>query len=186
MATSTLISIAIAAAIASLGVVLLARAFVVWRRFHGARVVTCPETGHPAAVHIDLWRAMTGASAPRPAAEKTGRVNAQHLRDCSRWLERGRCDESCIAEARAPESSARSIAERWFASKQCVFCRKPIVAQFLDHHAALLTTGGVTIEWNELPPEQLSQALHTYLPVCWDCHIAETFRRKYPDLVTDR
>ena len=28
--------------------------------------------------------------------------------------------------------------------------------------------------------------LDSYLPVCWDCHIAESFRREHPELVTDR
>jgi hypothetical protein len=108
------------------------------------------------------------------------------LRDCSRWAERGRCDEACAADACAPESGVRRIAEWWYASKRCVYCSKPIVAQFLDHYAALLTKEGVTVRWKEIPPERLREAFQTRHPVCWDCHIAETFRREYPELVTDR
>ena len=26
----------------------------------------------------------------------------------------------------------------------------------------------------------------THLPVCWNCHIAESFRREHPELVVDR
>jgi len=37
-----------------------------------------------------------------------------------------------------------------------------------------------------LPPERLRATISNHPPVCWDCHIAETFRRTYPELVTDR
>src|SRR6266576_3849706 len=42
------------------------------------------------------------------------------------------------------------------------------------------------LEWNEIPLEHLQQTLSTHWPVCWNCHIAETFRRRHPELVTDR
>jgi hypothetical protein len=32
----------------------------------------------------------------------------------------------------------------------------------------------------------LQVKLDAYLPVCWDCHIAGSFRREHADLVTDR
>jgi hypothetical protein len=69
----------------------------------------------------------------------------------------------------------------------CAFCRRPIVqTAFLDHYAALLQPDGTTVEWPAVAPERLRGALSTDPPVCWDCHIAETFRRLYPELVTDR
>ena len=43
-----------------------------------------------------------------------------------------------------------------------------------------------TVEWRDLRAETVTEAMETHRPVCWDCHIAETFRRKYPDLVVER
>jgi hypothetical protein len=57
---------------------------------------------------------------------------------------------------------------------------------FLDHYTALLADDGTTIEWPDVPAERLPAALRTQPPVCWNCHIAETFRRLHPELVTDR
>ena len=34
--------------------------------------------------------------------------------------------------------------------------------------------------------EQLPEIFATHQPVCWNCHIAESFRRLHPELVTDR
>jgi hypothetical protein len=57
---------------------------------------------------------------------------------------------------------------------------------FLDHYAAFLQPGGRTIEWPQVPPERLRDTIEACPPVCWNCHIAETFRRMHPELVTDR
>jgi hypothetical protein len=32
----------------------------------------------------------------------------------------------------------------------------------------------------------LQETFATHQPVCWDCHIAQTFRREHAELVTDR
>ena len=57
---------------------------------------------------------------------------------------------------------------------------------WLDHKPALMSPERVTLEWNEIPAEKVPAVLQTHMPVCWDCHIAETFRRRYPGLVVDR
>jgi hypothetical protein len=109
------------------------------------------------------------------------------LRTCSRWCERGRCAELCIGEAAESESATRAIVERALTGRPCAFCGKPIArVAFLDHYAALLQPDLTTVEWPQVPPEHLRDSLLTQPPVCWDCHVTETFRRRYPDLVTDR
>lgn len=158
----------------------LARVVRVWRRFNGERVVTCPETGYPAAVSIDL-----------PHAAMTAVVRGGEevrLAECSRWATRGPCDQECVFEARDCESAVREIVSRWYAARVCVYCGKPIDDEhfLLDHDAALLAPDGMTREWSDVPPEMLPDALRTHRPVCWNCHVAETFRRKHPELVTDR
>jgi hypothetical protein len=155
------------------------RALRIGRQLRGARVVTCPETGRPAVVAIDVRRALRsvlGARAPE-----------MRLRDCSRWAERGRCDEACVCDAVAPTSVPRRIVEDGLKRKPCVFCGKPIEhVAFLDHYPALLQPDGTTIAWPDVPPDSLRDALRNQRPVCWNCHVTETFRRRYPELVTDR
>jgi hypothetical protein len=59
-------------------------------------------------------------------------------------------------------------------------------AQVLEHQPALLDDTGQTIELADLAPETIPAVLASHYPVCWDCHIMESFIRKYPDRVVDR
>lgn len=179
MTSSTGIAILLIASIAGWAAWLLSRALRTWRQFRGARIVICPETGRPAAVRIDVGHAVATAF-----IEDDPDVR---LADCSRWAARGPCQQPCVKDARRPDATTRSVATRWYAGKACVYCGKPIASvQTLDHPVALLTPAGTTVEWPEIPPEQLPEALQTDWPVCWDCHVAESFRRQHPELVTDR
>ena len=45
---------------------------------------------------------------------------------------------------------------------------------------------GPSAEWAEVPANRMADSLNTNQPVCWNCHVAETFRRAYPGMVTDR
>lgn len=155
------------------------RAVRIRRRLRGPRVVTCPETGHPVAVEIDVAHAVrTGLVEHAPSVR---------LKNCSRWAERGRCDEPCIREAEESSNTTRAIVARALTGKPCAYCGRVIEqTAFLDHYAALGQPDGTTVEWPDIPPERLREALITNAPVCWDCHVAEAFRRLYPELVTDR
>src|SRR5262252_6425966 len=55
-----------------------------------------------------------------------------------------------------------------------------------DHKPALLNSEGVTVEWQQIPLSAVTEAMATYQPVCWNCHIAQSFRREHADLVVDR
>jgi hypothetical protein len=146
------------------------RALHVWRRLRGARVVTCPETRNPAGVEIDVHHAVMAALA--------GHDPDIRLASCSRWPARSGCGEPCLGDAVAEKNTTCRIAERGFKDKMCVYCRKPIGdPHFLDHYAALQGPDGITVEWPDVRPEHLADALQTDAPVCWNCHIAETFRR---------
>jgi hypothetical protein len=48
-----------------------------------------------------------------------------------------------------------------------------------------MSPDGRTMEWGEVRVEDLPEVLRTHRPVCWNCHVAESFRRQYPDLVID-
>ena len=45
---------------------------------------------------------------------------------------------------------------------------------------------GAIVSWDSFRAEQVVDVLATHRPVCWDCRVAETFRREHPELVTDR
>lgn len=179
MGSLTAVAIVAGVSIGLFAIWYLARAARAWRRFRGSRVVTCPETGYPAAVRIDAVHA---------AMTATGAAGVDvRLAGCSRWKTRGRCDEACLEEAVDPGSMVSAIASNWYAGKRCVYCGGPLHDEpFVDHHSAILDPDGTTREWSDLPADRLPAALSTGSPVCWNCHIAETFRRQYPALVTDR
>ena len=166
-------------------VVLAAIAYLSYRagkfmKYGGKMLVICPETGRPAAVKVSVWRAI--------GATLTGRRNVE-LSDCSRWPEKEDCAQECLCQIEADPRAHRVwvIASKWYEGKTCAFCKKPI-EQFdhLDRKPALLSPDGTTFEWNAIPPEALPEAMWGCLPVCWNCHIAETFIREHPDRVTMR
>lgn len=100
------------------------------------------------------------------------------------------CDKDCVYQiANAPEDCAvRVMLEEFYEGRSCVLCRRPMAQpRQVEHKPALMRAyDRKTFECRELPPGALPVALDSYLPVCWDCHIAETFRREHPGLVTDR
>jgi hypothetical protein len=55
-----------------------------------------------------------------------------------------------------------------------------------DRHPAVLSPDRVAKQWNQVPAEQLPKIFETYLPVCWNCCVAETFRQQNPDRVVNR
>ena len=150
-------------------------------RFRGTRVVVCPETRRYVAVEVD---------APHAAATAAGGHAEVRLTSCTRWPERADCDQDCVYQiANAPEDCAvRTMLEEFYEGRSYVLCRKPLKGPRWDEHkpALMRAYDRRTFECRELPPDALPVVLDSYLPVCWDCHIAESFRREHPDLVTDR
>src|SRR5215204_2152769 len=159
----------------------LRRMVSAYLEFRGTRVVVCPETRQHVAVEIDALHA---------AATATDAEAELRLRSCTRWPERVDCDQDCVYQlANAPEDCAvRTLLADFYEGQSCVFCHKPFgELRWSEHKPALLRPDDRrTFVCRELPAEALPFALDTYLPVCWDCYIAESFRREHPDLVTDR
>jgi hypothetical protein len=153
--------------------------------FKGTRVVTCPETQESVVVEVDARHAATTAA--------RGHLSLR-LQDCSRWPERRNCGQDCLkqVEAAPVECLLRTILTKWYKGKVCVLCRKPIPeinwleVNWLEQQPALMDSEGRTFAWDEFPPERLPLALATHRPVCWSCHHAESFRRRFPELVVDR
>ncbi|HUK51683.1 MAG TPA: hypothetical protein VL099_00170 [Candidatus Binatia bacterium] len=150
------------------------------RAFRGAMLVTCPENKKPAAVKVSVWRAAMAAVLGRRHLE---------LCNCSRWPERRDCPQDCICEIVGDPEGHRvwNVATEWFRGRACACCGKPITRLgHLDRRPALLDAQHKSVEWDAIPPEKLPEALWGSKPVCWNCHIADTFVREHPDLVTYR
>lgn len=148
--------------------------------FRGKRLVTCPETQKPEAVNVAAPEAALGIFFNEPTLR---------LNQCSRWPENQNCGQECLQqiEANPEECLVWNQVSKWYENKKCVFCQKPIgPLHQLDHAPALLGSDFRTTEWKYIRPEQLAQVFSTHQPVCWNCHVSETFRRLHPDLVVDR
>ena len=148
--------------------------------YRGKRLITCPETHKTEAVDIAAGEAAVGAFLTDPTLR---------LKECSRWPERQDCGQECLKQIEVdPENClVWNIVSKWYEEKKCVFCHKAFgELHHLDHAPALLGPEHNTVEWRELRPEQLPEVFSTYRPVCWNCHVAETFRRLHPELVVDR
>jgi hypothetical protein len=148
--------------------------------YRGKRLITCPETQAPAAVDVAAGEAAVGAFLTEPTLR---------LKDCSRWPERQDCGQECLQQIEVdPENClVWNIVSKWYGGKSCVFCHKQIgPLHHLDHAPALLGPDARTLEWNQFRPEQLPEVFSKHQPVCWNCHVAETFRRTHPELVVDR
>lgn len=149
-------------------------------RYRGKRVVTCPEARKPAAVEVDAGHAALTAAISHPDLR---------LKSCSRWPEREDCGQECLLQVElSPEDClVRNILTSWYGNKHCVSCGRQFgEIHWLDHKPALLSPEGETVEWSDLTPEKVPDTLATHLPVCWDCHVTESFCRQHPEMIVDR
>jgi hypothetical protein len=158
----------------------LRRALRTYAEFRGERLITCPENHKPAAVRV---------AAGKAALEATLGNEQLRLSACSRWPEKQGCGQECLAQIEdSPKSCLVSnIVNNWYQGKSCSYCHKPFgEIHWHDHPPALVDKERKTIQWNDIPLDKLQEVMGTHLPVCWNCHIAESFRREHPELVVDR
>jgi hypothetical protein len=177
MSLGEIFGVAAAAALLVVGAVYATRWLYGLR---GARLVACPETGRTVAVDLDLKYSALHSMLGRPHFR---------LRDCSRWPERAGCGQMCLGdlEAAPHDCLARTIVAKWYEGKSCAYCGHAFgEIHWHDHAPAVRGADHITRQWKDVPPETLPEVMATCKPVCWNCHIAETFRREFPDLVVDR
>jgi hypothetical protein len=170
------------ALLAGLGVLLYyGRRFVgAWNAYRGTRVVVCPESREMVAVQVDAKHAAATASQGQPELR---------LESCTRWPEKAGCGQECLGQIEsAPEACLlRTILADWYQGKSCALCRREFHAiHWHDHQPGLVGTRGEILAWDSFRPEQVLDVLATHGPVCWDCRVAEGFRREHPELVIDR
>ncbi|HYX27193.1 MAG TPA: hypothetical protein VE863_01405 [Pyrinomonadaceae bacterium] len=150
------------------------------QRFGGERVIICPETGKQAMVEVDVRHAAISSL--------VGQTDLR-LENCWRWPMKQGCGQECLLQLDVADANClvRSVLEKWYRDKACAFCAKPFDdINLTDHKPALLNPEGATVEWQQIPISAVTEAMATYLPVCWNCHIAQAFRREHPELVVDR
>ena len=158
---------------------LLRRPISEYIKMRGARVVTCPDNEQPAAVTVDARLAAITAAGGREQLR---------LDSCSRWPEKAGCGQECLKqiEAQPADCLVKTQVSRWYADKSCAICGKGLgQADWAAHRPALQAPDGRTLEWSEVRPEAMFEVMASHAAICWDCHVAETFRRQRPDLVLD-
>jgi hypothetical protein len=151
-----------------------------WLHWRGDRRILCPENRRPAGVRVDARHAAA-----------TALVHKVDLRlsSCSRWPEHAACGQQCLSQIQAaPEDClVRNILVRWYEGKSCASCGLPFgKIQGPEIKPALMRPDRISLEWSEIPADELDETLRTALPVCFACHMANTLVRVRPDLVTDR
>jgi hypothetical protein len=152
-----------------------------WRLYRGVHVITCPENLQPAAVNVAAfdaakWFAVSGET-------------DLHLRTCSRWPEMAGCDQACLSQIEtAPRACAlHTLVTSWYEGKQCHFCARDIEkVVWHERPPALRMPDGATREWKEVAPQELPHVFANAAPVCWACHMVETFRKEHPEMVIER
>jgi hypothetical protein len=86
------------------------------------------------------------------------------------------------------DHATTGLLKRFFDGKECAICKRPIppVSRTGLKPGLLNPATHETYSWDEIPNVNLSTALETFRPLCSGCQVAESFRRRFPDLVVDR
>jgi len=177
--TSLLIVFAAAASLAA-AAILVTAAVRVWCRYRGKMLFTCPETGKAACVEVAAGDAARSSLTGRPEI---------HLSACSRWPERQDCGQECLSEIGSDPQNCRvwTIVSDWYRGRSCIYCHKIFgELHWHDHRPALVGRDGLTVQLDEVAAEKLRELFATHFPVCWNCHLAQSFRREHPERVVER
>ena len=151
-----------------------------YRRYRASRSITCPENGQAAIVEVDAMHAALTSALGQPDIR---------LQNCGRWPLLRDCGQECLVQidVAPPECLVRGVLMRWYEFKSCLYCGKPFPQiNLMDHKPALLTPEGKLMEWSAVDIDDLGTVMNTYNPVCWDCYIAQSFIREYPENVVYR
>jgi hypothetical protein len=180
MSTLTLLGITALVVFIAVALLCIFRATQAYYTHRGRWLVRCPETQQTAAV---------GVSARQAAVPVLWGHPTLRLDQCSRWPERQNCGQECLQQIETDPDHCLvwNIVSRWYEGQRCALCRKRFGRlKHLDNPPAVMDAERKTSEWTDIPAEELPGVFSTYQPVCWNCHVAETFRRLNPELVVYR
>ena len=156
----------------------LAGAFL---RYRGTRVVVCPENREMVAVRVDA-----GARGPqRPAGPPRPAPRVLHALAREGGLRPGVPRPDRVGPRGLPpaEHPRRLVPGQELRVLRPLLPRHPLARPQARPPRA--RTGAI-VAWDAFRAEQVVDVLATHKPVCWDCRVAESFRREHPELVTDR
>jgi hypothetical protein len=83
-----------------------------------------------------------------------------------------------------------TILKSWYKGRECAVCHREIgPVHATEPRPGLLNVAAPSREilrWDDIPADHLQAVLDSHLPVCASCNLAESFRREFPERVTDR
>jgi hypothetical protein len=151
-----------------------------WLKYRGPRVISCPENQKPAGVLVDSRHAAATAFGAKPELQLTS---------CSRWPERAGCGQQCLSqiEASPEECLVRNILVKWYQGKVCASCGRPFgEIDWAGAKPAVRRADNVSMDWNQIPAEQLAETLSASAPICFACHMANKLVHEHPEVALDR
>ena len=81
----------------------------------------------------------------------------------------------------------RTILSKWYEEKSCALCGTAIgPIHSWDRKPGLIAGDGTAMECTAVAVERLQATLDACKPVCWNCEVAEEFRRRNPELVIEK
>jgi hypothetical protein len=151
-----------------------------YARYRDSRIITCPETREAALVEVDAMHAALTSLVGQPDIR---------LQNCWRWPLNENCGQECLTQldVAPPECLVSGVLMKWYDSRICNYCSKPFEQiHWMDHRPALRSPQGRLVEWRDVPIEDIQTVISSYTPVCWDCYLAQSFRRDHPEMVVYR
>lgn len=176
-----LVMYVIATALVAVSLFLVVRFFVRgYIRYRHSQIITCPDTHETAMVEVDAVHAALTSTLGSPDIR---------LRNCWRWPINQSCGQECLTQLDlAPaECLVEGVLRRWYDFRLCIYCGKLFhQIELTDHKPALQSPSGELVEWKAVSLEKIQVVMDSYSPVCWDCWIAQSFRRDHAELVVFR
>jgi len=126
------------------------------------------------------------------------RIHVNTVRVHTEPVANGRARESGGAQsidgdqvvAMHPPAEVKRILTAWFEGKVCAHCQRPIPPtqswSLRMKPGVLHPESGEILSWDQLLSAGVPALLESSVPLCENCCLAESFRKQYPTLVTDR
>jgi hypothetical protein len=141
-------------------------------RNRGRRTVMCPDNHQAVTVEVDSKFAF-----------RTALRGKEHMRlhTCSRWPEKGDCDQDCLAQVDPTPENLERLLQKWYQGKTCAICERGLTpADWRRSRLALLNEKQKLFELHHMHLDELPSALDKMAPLCWNCHQEERARQATP------
>ena len=135
----------------------------------GRQSVTCPDSQQSADVTVD-----------RKFAFRMALRGQEHsrLESCSRWPEKGGCEQECLAQLEASPENIKRLLTKWYEGKSCAICTRSLSpSDWRRSRLAVLNADNKIFELREMTLERLASSLENMRPLCWTCHQEERARQ---------